>query len=110
VPDAVFQARDNGKTVSVPIGQRFRIELEENPTTGYKWTVPEFDQTCLALEMDEYTPAKTSGIGGGGIRQFVFAIKSACRVTLRMVNKRPWETDGEPAARFEITIVGSKQQ
>lgn len=106
MPDSTFQAKDNGKTVSIPVGQRFRLELEENPTTGYRWSVPEFDQKCLVLESNEYTPAGGAGIGGGGVRQFGFAVKSPCRTKIHLMNKRPWEKDAAPEATFEITVIG----
>jgi inhibitor of cysteine peptidase len=108
VPDVTFQAKDNGKTVSVPVGQHFRVVLKENPTTGYKWDVPEFDEQCLSLESNDYTLADGGGVGGGGVRQFEFAVRSACKTTLRLVNKRSWEKNVMPAAGFEITVVGTQ--
>lgn len=108
VPNAIFQVKDNGKTVDIPVGQHFRVVLEENPTTGYRWNLPELDPQCLSLESNEYTPAGGAGIGGGGVRQFEFAVKSPCKITLRLLNKRSWEKDVSPAAAFEITIIGSR--
>ena len=108
VPTLTYHAQDRGKTVSIAVGTRFSIELDENPTTGYRWSAPTFDEKYLVLEADEYTPAAGAAIGGGGIRQFVFAVKSAGRTAIRLENKRPWERDAAPAATFEMTVVGTR--
>ena len=61
--------------MTLTVGTRFSVELEENPTTGYKWSAPEFDGRSLALEADDYTLAKGAAIGGGGTRKFGFAVE-----------------------------------
>jgi len=90
------------------VGARFSIELDENPTTGYRWSAPAFDEKYLVLEADEYAPAAGAAIGGGGVRRFVFAVKSAGRTAIRLENKRPWERDAAPEATFEMTVVGTR--
>jgi inhibitor of cysteine peptidase len=105
--DLVFQAEHNGKVINVPVGHPFHIRLEESPTTGYKWSVASFDASCLKFNSDEYTPHMGAGIGGGGIHDFEFAATSACRATIRLIRKRPWESGAQPQATFEITVVAT---
>src|ERR1700683_4839387 len=69
VTTLTYQAGDRGRTVSLAVGARFVVALEENPTTGYEWSAPAFEGTSLALEADDYTLAKGAAIGGGGIRK-----------------------------------------
>lgn len=107
MPNLEFEAADDGKVVNVPVGRRFRIRLEENPTTGYRWAAPEFDGSCLGLEADSYAPHQGAAIGGGGVRQFEFAVKSECRTTIRLINRRSWETNAAPRATYELTVVGT---
>src|SRR5438105_2493200 len=99
VADSPYQEKDNGKTVSIPVGKRFTIELTENPTTGYEWSEPTFDEMCLSLESDEYS-SKSVGIGGGGARRFVLFGKTACSPTSRLVNRGPAERNVEPQGTF----------
>ena len=103
-----YQEGDRGRTVSLAVGTRFSVALEENPTAGYKWSAPKFDGRSLALEADDYTLAKGAAIGGGGTRKFVFVVKSIGRTTIRLVYKRPWEKDAAPEATFELTVVGTR--
>jgi inhibitor of cysteine peptidase len=107
MPDLVFQDKDNRKVVTIPVGARFRIRLDENPTTGYKWSSPEFDSHCLRLGSDEYKRYPEAGIGGGGIREFEFTATSECRTTIRLALRRPWETDVAPEATFELTVAAT---
>jgi inhibitor of cysteine peptidase len=103
----VFHEQDNGRTVDEKVGGRFCVELAENGTTGYTWSRPEFDGALLALESDETVPPSSSAPGAGGLRRFVFQVRSAGRTQVRLAYRRPWEADS-PAARFELTVVGSK--
>ena len=104
VADFVFREENNRKLVQVPYGSMIKIELKENPTTGYKWTRPVFDETILALERDEFLPADRAGIGAGGIRQFVLYAKGVGQAVVRLVNRRPWESDDQAVAHFELSI------
>jgi inhibitor of cysteine peptidase len=105
VPAVSYGAKDAGKTVTVAVGARFSVELEENPTTGYKWSSPEFDAKVLALTGDEYAPAEGAAIGGGGKRTFGFVARAAGRAAIRLAYRRPWERDVVPEASFDMTVV-----
>lgn len=103
----VFREHDSGRTVDEKVGGRFCVELAENGTTGYTWSRPEFKGTVLALESDDTVPPASSAVGAGGLRRFVFQVRSAGRTQVRLAYRRPWEADS-PASRFELTVVGSK--
>ena len=102
----IFGAEDNGRTVSVTTQTVFSIELEENPTTGYRWSVPQFDGKYLELESDQFSPATGTGVGGGGIRQFSFRVKTPGKSNVRLVRARSWEKDSQ-GPEFEITVIGT---
>lgn len=107
MPDLQFQANDNGTAANIAVGRRFQIRLAENPTTGYRWLDPEFDKACLRLESADFVAHAGGGVGGGGIRQFEFSVTAPCRTTIRLVNKRPWETNATPQKTFALTVVGT---
>jgi inhibitor of cysteine peptidase len=56
---------DRTSMVSVPLSEEVVLELEENPTTGYRWTIESTDDSVRELA-STYTPSPTTGIGGGG--------------------------------------------
>ncbi len=41
---------DNGRELSVAVGDIVEITLAENPGTGYRWVVESGGEPCLSLE------------------------------------------------------------
>src|SRR5271169_1828523 len=104
MPDAIRHEQDNGKTNEIRVGQKFAIDLKENPTTGYQWTDPHFDERFLGLEASEFESGKDVGVGGGGIRHFLFVAKLPGETPISLMNKRSWESPEAAAATFTITV------
>jgi predicted secreted protein len=104
VTELVFREENNGARVQVGCGSLIKLELEENPTTGYQWMPPIVDPTLLALERDEFHVRERAAIGGGGIRQFIFRAKGSGEGTIQLIKKRPWQSDEQSVARFTLSI------
>lgn len=75
-----------------------KIELDENPSTGYRWFVDFQDEGVAVIDLgfvvDDPNPEL---VGGGGTRSFEFKGDGLACLTY----KQPWEGGGE--AR-DITI------
>lgn len=103
----VLSRGENGKTVAVESGQRFAIELDSNPGTGYKWSwIIKPDPDLIKLEEEFHRPRCGSMllIGGSGVDVWTFqAIKAGC-TTLEIEYRRPWENK-PPRARFSLHIT-----
>ena len=102
--EVVFREENNGARVQVGCGSLIKLELEENPTTGYKWMSPMFDPALFTLERDEFQLPERAAIGTGGIRQFIFRAKAVGQGTIQLIKKRPWQTDKQSVARFALSI------
>ena len=96
------------KPVTVRSGERVRLSLSENPTTGYRWSL---DSSCgdrLKTESDVYSPPDVQGgkLGASGEHVWIFRAegRGTCDLTLR--SARSWEkgTSGQ-ALTFSITIT-----
>lgn len=101
----LFRGGDNGRTVEVPTGTGFAVALPESPTTGYRWSDPEYDQSCMTFDSDDYIPAPGAAIGGAGTRSFTFTSGKACRTTIRTALKRSWEQGAAAESTFVLTVV-----
>lgn len=105
----VLTDQDNNKTLKLIVGQRFTVQLKENPTTGYQWAI-DTESDKLSLEQDEYVLDKMPDVnnqhivGGGGTRKFVFAVKKSGTTTLKLKHWRFWEKAPSIVERFSITI------
>jgi len=71
----------------------FTIQLEENPTTGYAWTVSVSDESTVKLIDDQYTAESKDQniVGGGGVHEFTFQALSAGTTQITFVYERSFE-------------------
>ena len=76
---------DDGRTITASPGQLVVLRLAENPSTGYRWTVPE----GLVFAHDEHARAEDEAIGASGERIFTFVAPERS-VDLTFALQRPW--------------------
>ncbi|SFN32108.1 protease inhibitor I42 family protein [Proteiniclasticum ruminis] len=89
-------------------GAHLEIILEENPTTGYSWTMDDYDTSLLKLEKDEYSASTTEGaVGSGGTHLYRFTGQKEGNITLIFRYYRNWE--GKDTAvevrEYSITVA-----
>jgi inhibitor of cysteine peptidase len=97
-----------GKTVAVPLGASFVVQLRGVPTAGYLWapaSVPDF----LVKAGEAGGPTSTAQLQpgfAGGTHWEVFAFKAerAGSGVLTLEQRRPWESSEPPAETFKVTI------
>ena len=95
-----------GRPVTMEVGQRIRITLPENRTTGYRWQVGGDCSGILGVEDDEAT-AGSGKPGAGGERMWVFAAKAEGRCELRFESARAWEESATgKVVSFPVTVKG----
>ena len=97
----VYTEADNGRSVEVPVGGTFTIQLQENPTTGYSWNLSL--PVGITLSRDEYTPSATGEgiVGAGGVRSFTLAADEPGGWNVTAEYRRPWVPAGT------VTLVNS---
>ncbi|NWG52330.1 MAG: protease inhibitor I42 family protein [Hydrogenophilaceae bacterium] len=101
-------AANAGATVAVAVGQRFAVELVGVPTAGYLWEVadrPDF----IIVRGEAGGPTSRAQLqpgfaGGNHWEVTIFEATGPGVGTIRMVQRRPWETDIAPVAEFAVTI------
>ena len=91
----------NNRDAEVVVGDTLRLELTENPTTGYRWRMPDVGPALRILE-DSYE-APTGGAGSGGVRRWTLVADKAGTILLQLELKRSWQPD--PAQTFAVTVV-----
>jgi inhibitor of cysteine peptidase len=95
---------DNGSNIVIRKNDTFLIKLEENPTTGYRWSLdnPKF-HTYFKVEYDNYVcNSDNPAPGDGGSRMFtIIAIKDG--ETEIVANCRQhWELSTKPIRTLKI--------
>jgi inhibitor of cysteine peptidase len=89
---------DNTMMLNIDTNQKkFLITLASNPTTGFQWTVINYDQTFLQLTAKQYIAPHTSLMGAGGRMQFGFKLIAGktypTKTTIVFKYSRPWEPE-----------------
>jgi predicted secreted protein len=91
----------SGRTVEVGVGEIIVVRLNENPTTGYRWTV------TSAKGLDQIGGHfKASGaIGAAGVREFQFRLAKVGSYELRIKNWREWEGESSIINLFDVKVL-----
>jgi len=97
----IDQTQNNG-AAEVFVGDSFRIQLSENPTTGYRWHLQSAVAPALSILEDSFEVAG-SAYGSGGVRHWTFMANNPAVVALRIERRRGWQS--QPVETFETTVT-----
>ncbi len=100
----ILTIADNGSRVVLKVGDELVFELEENPTTGYRWQ-PDIQGDTLEPASDEFDPGEK--IGAGGKRRLYFLARHAGQATISLKLIRQWDP-AEPLNTITVNITVSK--
>ena len=118
-------ATTNRDPMTVKVGEKFEISMEENPSTGYVWLLLDQElefhglKGIIKLSDSRYEPAKSQEdapilVGAPGTRTMELEALTAGKGTVHMILGRPWEVQksfemGEvyqpvQDIKFEVTV------
>jgi inhibitor of cysteine peptidase len=103
MPGITLTKADAGRTVELSQGATAEIELEENPTTGYRWTLEESLPAGIGVVGDEYTPGG-SAVGAGGLRRFSLRADAPGGGVVSLKLWREWTGESSVIDRFHVTV------
>ena len=85
------------------IGEEVTLRLAENPSTGFRWTEPEYDPNVLQYLGSEY---ETGGVrpGAAGTRVFRFRAMAPGESSIHLRHARP-TVPGSPGEDQYTVIV-----
>ncbi|CAM2793623.1 protease inhibitor I42 family protein [Legionella worsleiensis] len=96
--------------LQVPNNQpSFKVSLAANPTTGYQWTVEQYDKTLFKLTSSQFQRPKSNLIGAGGQMLFTFTLnkgKSYPKSTkLVFQYARAWEKEPGKIQTVNVNFI-----
>ncbi|MBU0717721.1 MAG: protease inhibitor I42 family protein [Planctomycetes bacterium] len=100
----VFDEGDSGSTITAQVGQKLKVVLDSNASTGYEWELTDLDPLVVEHSDTVYQGCSVPIPGCGGTETWTFTALSPGSTVLRLIYHRPWE-DSEPAATFELTVT-----
>jgi len=108
----VLDEDDNGRTITMDIGNTLIVRLPGNPTTGYLWECTQSLTEGILQPVGEVEfqsePAPSGMVGASGVFIFRFRIIASGTIPLQLVYHRPWEE--EAIETFSVTIVVGGQE
>lgn len=85
------------------------VTLPANPTTGFQWSVVQFDKKVLSLSRSNFERPKTNLIGAGGQMNFTFLVlktKNYPKSTkIELKYARSWEPKSAVTKQVTINFV-----
>ncbi|KTC74704.1 secreted protein [Legionella birminghamensis] len=104
---AVYDSPEMAMTVDSS-QSRFVISLPSNPTTGYSWTLKNYNSNLFKLLSSQFHPLKPKLIGSGGKTVFVFqvlkGVKLPVRSTFEFFYARPWEPENGRTQKVRVNF------
>lgn len=100
-------ARAADQTFDLTVGQSVTIKLQENPSTGYRWTIDaEASSNLPILRISDLGFSQNASgkhlLGAPGIHRWSVTAVSAGSASISFVYQRPWE--GTPVRRHQVAI------
>jgi len=99
----ILRFDDSGKTVHASTGDEIQVQLEETPTTGYRWHLTGMDDGVLTQQGSSFDPG--TAIGAAGMRIFVFHAGKPGTATLSLLLRRPWEDEKSSLKNFQVIVI-----
>ena len=92
------------RILNVPLDGLIRIELKENPTTGYRWQIDEIDSDAIKQVETSFRLSPGVGIGGGGTRILRLRAANSGEYRVRLKLWREWEGDRSIQERVDLEV------
>ena len=103
-PPLELTSGDNDSRQALGVGQRLKITLDSNPSTGFVWAVDGVVPAQLEQLGEPRYSTQSSLAGAGGAEVWTFAGTSVGRGTLKLKYWRSFEPTVAPADTFEVTV------
>lgn len=99
----------NGRTLNLRVDDRLSLQLDETPSTGFKWNLVNGEPLArLVDDSFESSHNEESVVGMGGHRFFSFLVTESGEDDLRLRLSRPWQPS-EEKDKFSIRIIAEGQ-
>lgn len=93
--------------VTLVAGQRLKLRLRANVTTGYSWAITDEVPRCIVAVGDPtYIQDEAHGAEGvGGWSEWVFSAKEVGSGVLQLVYRQPWDQAAPPAQSLTVKVT-----
>jgi predicted secreted protein len=94
---------DNGREVTLAMGQILELSLAENPTTGFHWDLKSKAGPACELVDSTFVPPEGGRLGAGGIHRWQFRAVHSGSGEVELEYRRSAE-DAAPAKVYKLGV------
>ena len=102
IPTPVYSGNDNGRTISLARNSVVKVQLDENPTTGYSWNVTE--SSGIQVLSSSYVSSAPGRFGAGGTHTWVLEITGTGTQQFSGIYKQPWMPESANDSTYTISF------
>ena len=95
---------DAGVPRALNVHQDFLLELEETPSTGYRWNLEAEPPTAIEILGTRWNTPDPGGAGAAGRRSFHLRVLTPGEIQLHLKLWRQWQGDASVLRRLEFTL------
>jgi predicted secreted protein len=95
------------KTAELKVGETQVLELQGNPTTGFRWMLAEAlpADSPVSVEIAYESAASRKPLcGRGGVFKVSYTGVKPGETTVVLIYARPWEKDAYPSTKVNLTV------
>jgi inhibitor of cysteine peptidase len=89
----------------VEVGDKIRLELCSNPTTGFQWGYETTIEDVLEEEGHDFEEPDSNALGTAGIEIWTFKAVEAGETEVRMEYSQPWEGGLKSEWTYTMTVM-----
>ncbi|MCF3110165.1 protease inhibitor I42 family protein [Niabella sp. CC-SYL272] len=95
------------KKIALKVNEIFQLQLDSLGGAGYSWVMEQNNEKVTAVELSgsERAPVKNAPVGGSLVTNVIIKGVAAGRSSIRLVQRRIWETDQAPLKTVLIEVV-----
>ncbi|HVP95126.1 MAG TPA: protease inhibitor I42 family protein [Methanoregulaceae archaeon] len=103
IPTPTYTEKDNGTIISLTRDSVVKIQLKENPTTGFSWNTTE--SSGIQVLSSTYQSSAPGRFGAGGIHTWVIKVTGTDTQQFNGVYKQPWMPSSVSDSKYTISFV-----
>src|SRR5215207_9366612 len=84
---------NNQHHINISVDDIIQIELDESPTSGYKWELAELDTSDMDVMSEDFKPNINAAIGGSGKKIIQLKAIRKSTGTIKLQKYRSWDSN-----------------
>jgi inhibitor of cysteine peptidase len=95
---------DQGLPRDVAVGESVSLQLAENPSTGYRWSMAASPPDAVEIIETRWIAPAGGRVGAEGKREFRVRIKAPGEIRLNLKLWREWQGESSVIQRYEFIL------